>query len=67
MSTLMRLGWGQENPAFRQMFTSQFVPDATKEQADWFNDLQRASCSPAMQCATGRRRQGLMYPSYSAR
>jgi len=46
MLTLMRLGWGQENPAFRQMFTSQFVPDATKEQADWFNDLQRASCSP---------------------
>ena len=46
MLTLMRLGWGQENPAFRQMFTSQFVPDATKEQADWFNDLQRVSCSP---------------------
>lgn len=46
MLTLMRLGWGKENPAFRQMFTSQFVPDASKEQADWFNDLQRASCSP---------------------
>lgn len=46
MMTLMRLGWGQENPAFRQMFTSQFAPDATKEQADWFNDLQRVSCSP---------------------
>ena len=46
MLTLMRVGWGQENPAFRQMFTSQFAPDATKEQADWFNDLQRASCSP---------------------
>ena len=46
MLTLMRLGWGQENPAFRQMFTSQFAPDATKEQADWFNDLQRVSCSP---------------------
>jgi class 3 adenylate cyclase/pimeloyl-ACP methyl ester carboxylesterase len=45
MLTLMRLGWGQENPAFRQLFTSQFMPDATKEQADWFNDLQRASCS----------------------
>ena len=43
MLTLMRLGWGQENPAFRQLFTSQFVPDATKEQADWFNDLQRVS------------------------
>ncbi|HEV7602454.1 MAG TPA: alpha/beta fold hydrolase [Bradyrhizobium sp.] len=47
MLTLMRLGWGQENPAFRQMFTSQFIPGATKEQADWFNELQRISSSPA--------------------
>ena len=46
MLTLMRLGWGQENPAFRQLFTSQFIPDATKEQADWFNELQRISTSP---------------------
>ena len=46
MLTLMRLGWGQENPAFRQLFTSQFVPGATKEQADWFNELQRVSTSP---------------------
>ena len=47
MLTLMRLGWGQENPAFRQMFTSQFIPGASKEQADWFNELQRISTSPA--------------------
>jgi class 3 adenylate cyclase/pimeloyl-ACP methyl ester carboxylesterase len=46
MLTLMRLGWGQENPAFRQMFTSQFIPDANKEQAEWFNELQRISTSP---------------------
>ena len=44
--TLIRLGWGQDNPAFRQMFTSQFAPDATKEQADWFNDMQRIAVSP---------------------
>jgi class 3 adenylate cyclase/pimeloyl-ACP methyl ester carboxylesterase len=47
MLTLMRVGWGQENPAFRQMFTSQFIPGADKEQADWFNELQRISSSPA--------------------
>jgi pimeloyl-ACP methyl ester carboxylesterase len=47
MLTLMRLGWGQENPAFRQLFTSQFIPGGTKEQADWFNELQRVSTSPA--------------------
>ena len=46
MLTLMQLGWGQENPAFRQLFTSQFIPEGTKEQADWFNDLQRISTSP---------------------
>ena len=46
MLTLMRLGWGQENPAFRQLFTSQFIPGGTKAQADWFNELQRVSTSP---------------------
>ena len=46
MLTLMRFGWGQENPAFRQLFTSQFIPGGTKEQADWFNELQRISTSP---------------------
>ena len=46
MSTLMRVGWGKENPAFRQVFTSQFIPGGTKEQADWFNELQRITVSP---------------------
>ena len=43
--TLMRRGWGKENPAFRQLFTSQFMPGATKEQADWFNELERITVS----------------------
>jgi class 3 adenylate cyclase/pimeloyl-ACP methyl ester carboxylesterase len=47
MITLMRLGWGQDDPAFRQLFTSQFIPGASKRQADWFNELQRISTSPA--------------------
>jgi pimeloyl-ACP methyl ester carboxylesterase len=46
MLTLMRHGWGPENPAVRQLFTSQFIPGGTKEQADWFNELQRISASP---------------------
>jgi pimeloyl-ACP methyl ester carboxylesterase len=44
--TLMRRGWGQENPAFRQMFTSLFIPGGTAEQMQWFNDLQRITTSP---------------------
>jgi class 3 adenylate cyclase/pimeloyl-ACP methyl ester carboxylesterase len=45
MRTLTRLGWGSDDPAFRQMFTSQFLPDATKEQWEAFNELQRQSAS----------------------
>ncbi len=39
-------GWGKNNPAFRQFFTSLFIPGATKEQEDWFNELQRKTTSP---------------------
>jgi len=44
--TLVRLGWGKDNPAFRQLWTSLYAPDATPEQAQSFNDLQRISTSP---------------------
>jgi pimeloyl-ACP methyl ester carboxylesterase len=46
MVTLAREGWGRDNPAYRQVFTSLYVPEATREEMDWFNDLQRVSCSP---------------------
>jgi class 3 adenylate cyclase/pimeloyl-ACP methyl ester carboxylesterase len=49
MTTLMRVGWGADDPTFRQIFTSQLMPTATKEQADAFNELQRKSASP--ECA----------------
>jgi len=49
MTTLIKLGWGADDPTFRQMFTSQFMPTATKEHADAFNELQRKSASP--ECA----------------
>jgi pimeloyl-ACP methyl ester carboxylesterase/DNA-binding winged helix-turn-helix (wHTH) protein len=45
--TLIQHGWGQENPAFRQIFTTRFVPGGTPEQFQWFNDLQRVTTSPA--------------------
>ena len=49
MTTLMRLGWGEDNSAFRQMFTGRFLPGGTQEQADFFNELQRRTTSP--ECA----------------
>jgi len=49
MTTLMRLGWGADNPSFRQMFTGLFIPGATEEQTASFNELQRRTTSP--ECA----------------
>jgi class 3 adenylate cyclase/pimeloyl-ACP methyl ester carboxylesterase len=49
MATLMRLGWGADNPSFRQMFTGLFIPGGTQEQAVSFNELQRRTTSP--ECA----------------
>ena len=46
MLTLVREGWGQDNPAFRQIFTSWYIPDGSPEQWRWWNDLQRISTSP---------------------
>jgi pimeloyl-ACP methyl ester carboxylesterase/DNA-binding CsgD family transcriptional regulator len=39
MIDLARIGWGSDNPAFRQVFTSRFIPGGTQEQLQWFTDL----------------------------
>jgi pimeloyl-ACP methyl ester carboxylesterase len=46
MLTLTELGWGRDNLAYRQLFTSFYVPGANPEQMSWFNELQRRSASP---------------------
>ena len=43
---MIEVGWGQDNPAYRQLFTNLMFPGATPEQARSFNELQRMSCSP---------------------
>jgi len=44
--TLTKQGWARDNPAYRQIFTTSFIPGADPEQVRWFNDLQRISTSP---------------------
>src|SRR5947199_225352 len=43
---LVRVGWGRSNPAFRQVFTSRFIPSASDEQVAWFNELCRKTTTP---------------------
>jgi pimeloyl-ACP methyl ester carboxylesterase len=46
MLTFIKQGWGQNTPAFRQLWSSLYIPDGTPEQMDWFVELQRRSASP---------------------
>ncbi len=43
---LTRLGWGQNNPVYRQLFTSRFIPEANEEQIKWFNELCARTTKP---------------------
>jgi len=46
MIDLVRLEWGSDNPTFRQVFTSRFIPEGTEEQIGWYNDLCRKTLTP---------------------
>lgn len=39
MIDLARAAWDKDNPTFRQVFTSRFIPGGSSEQLQWFNDL----------------------------
>jgi pimeloyl-ACP methyl ester carboxylesterase/DNA-binding SARP family transcriptional activator len=45
MKVLMTHGWGANAPAFRQMFTSLFLPHGAPAEFEWFDAMQRASTS----------------------
>jgi DNA-binding SARP family transcriptional activator/pimeloyl-ACP methyl ester carboxylesterase len=43
---IVRYGWGEDTPAYRQMFTQTFIPGGTAAEIEWFNELQRRTVSP---------------------
>ena len=44
--SLMRVGWGRQNPMFRQVFAMQLQPEATGEELSAFDELMQVSTSP---------------------
>jgi pimeloyl-ACP methyl ester carboxylesterase/DNA-binding CsgD family transcriptional regulator len=45
LGELIRVGWGGAVPAFRQVFSSIYIPSARDEQKRWYDELQQASSS----------------------
>lgn len=42
---MIRGGWSQDNPAYRQVLATRLMPEAGPEQFKWFDELQRMTCS----------------------
>lgn len=43
---LTEVGWGTDNPAYRHIFSSTFMPEATAAELEWFDEFQRLTTSP---------------------
>lgn len=43
---IVRVGWGEDNPAYRQLFTSLFMPDAEELETRIFNQMQKTAATP---------------------
>jgi pimeloyl-ACP methyl ester carboxylesterase/DNA-binding CsgD family transcriptional regulator len=40
---MIRAGWARPDSIFRRVFTTAFIPDATEQQMEWMDELQRTS------------------------
>jgi pimeloyl-ACP methyl ester carboxylesterase/DNA-binding CsgD family transcriptional regulator len=43
---LIEVGWGRDDPSYRQMFSTQFVPSGTLEHVNSLSEMQRRSATP---------------------
>ena len=56
---LVELGWGRNDPAVQQFFTTRFIPDASLDEARALNEQQRLSCGTARAVQIMRARAAL--------
>lgn len=56
---IIRVGWGRDNPAFREVFGQRFLPNGTPEQLRWWRDLERISATPEVAARTLQGFQGI--------
>jgi hypothetical protein len=64
MIDLARASWGHDNPTFRQVFTSRFIPGGTQEQLNWFNDLCVKTTPPRSLLSFWNHAVSWTYPHY---
>lgn len=48
MCALIRSGWGSDNDAYRELFSSRYVSSSNREHIRWLNEQEAISAAPAM-------------------
>jgi pimeloyl-ACP methyl ester carboxylesterase/DNA-binding CsgD family transcriptional regulator len=56
LDQLIKVGWARPDSAFRRVFTSLMIPDATEEQHVWLDELQRVATDADTARASRRER-----------
>ena len=56
LDSLIKVGWARPDSAFRRVFTSLMIPNATEEQHVWLDELQRVSTTAETARASRRQR-----------
>ncbi|MEP1535427.1 MAG: alpha/beta hydrolase [Paracoccaceae bacterium] len=46
VESLIRFGWGRDEPSLRTLFTSNLIPGGSKRQMDWYNEMMRIGTPP---------------------
>jgi pimeloyl-ACP methyl ester carboxylesterase/DNA-binding CsgD family transcriptional regulator len=67
MINAMRVGWGRDNPAFRQLFSTLLMPEGSPEQKGSLDRLARVSTSPEQAAAMERAFYGIDVTSEAGR
>lgn len=48
LEEMIEVGWADESHAFREVFASLFIPEATREEQRWISEMQRESVKAEM-------------------
>jgi pimeloyl-ACP methyl ester carboxylesterase/DNA-binding CsgD family transcriptional regulator len=67
MINAMRVGWGRDNPAFRQLFSTLLMPEGSPKQKGSLDRLARVSTSPEQAAAMERAFYGIDVTSEARR
>ena len=67
LTKLVELGWGSDDPSFRQVFTTRFLPDAGLDAIHAFNDMMPLTASAQTAAAILRANRSLDVRAEAAR